>query len=72
MLEEYYENTIEGRWVTSESVYTAFQYEMNAVVDLSKQIFGKPLFRDKISLDNPPKELSFSTCRQRKITMTLC
>ena len=59
MLEEYYENTIEGRWVTSESVYTAFQYEMNAVVDLSKQIFGKPLFRDKISLDNPPKELSF-------------
>lgn len=59
MLKEYYENTIEGRWVTSESVYTAFQYEMNAVVDLSKQIFGKQLFMDKISLDNPPKELSF-------------
>ena len=59
ILKEYYENTIEGRWVTSESVYTAFQYEMNAVIDLSKQIFGKPLFREKISLENPPKELSF-------------
>ena len=59
MLAEYYDNTIDGKWVTSESVYTAFQYEMNAVIDLTKQIFGKPLFREKLSLDNPPKELTF-------------
>ena len=59
MLEEYYENTIEGRWVSCESVYTAFQYELNTIIDLSEQIFGKRLFREKISRDKPPKELSF-------------
>lgn len=59
MLAEYYDNVINGKWVASESVYTAFQYEMNTVIDLTNQIFGKPLFREKISLDNPPKELTF-------------
>ncbi len=59
ILEEYYVNTIKGNWVTSESVYSAFQCEVNTVIDLSQQIFGKPLFRTKISLENPPKELSF-------------
>ena len=59
ILNEYYENTINGNWVTSESVYSAFQCEVNTVIDLSQQIFGKPLFREKISLENPPKELSF-------------
>ena len=59
ILNEYYENTIKGKWVTSESVYSAFQNEVNTVIDLSQHIFGKPLFREKISLENPPKELSF-------------
>lgn len=59
ILNEYYENTINGDWVTSESVYSAFQCEVNTVIDLSQQIFGEPLFREKISLENPPKELSF-------------
>ena len=59
MLQEYYDNTIDGRWVSSESVYTAFQFELNAIIDLSEQVFGVSLFRRKISHDNPPRELSF-------------
>ena len=59
MLQEYYDNTMEGCWVNSESVYTAFQYELNTIISLSEQIFGKPLFRAKIPCDNPPRELSF-------------
>ncbi len=58
ILDEYYENRINGNYVTSKSVYSAFQCEVNAVIDLSQQIFGEPLFREKISLENPPKELS--------------
>lgn len=59
MLQEYYDNTMEGCWVNSESVYTAFQYELNTIISLSEQIFGKPLFRAKIPCDNSPRELSF-------------
>ena len=66
ILDEYYENRINGNYVTSKSVYSAFQCEVNAVIDLSQQIFGEPLFREKISLKNPPKELSLFFLPTRK------
>jgi hypothetical protein len=62
MLKEYYENTINGLWTHSHSVFSAFLGEQKALNDLSKTIFGKPLFNKTFEHDNRPKEFTFIFC----------
>lgn len=59
MLVEYYVNTIEGNWTTSHSVFSAFIEEQKALNDLSKAIFGQPLFNNTYERENRPKEFTF-------------
>ena len=59
MVQEYYENAIEGNWTTSCSIFTAFIQEQHALNQLSEVIFGKHLFKKTFIDDNKPKEFTF-------------
>lgn len=59
MLKEYYENTINGNWVSSHSIFSAFIGEQKGLNDLSKQIFGVNLFNRTFENENRPKEFTF-------------
>ena len=59
MLNEYYENTIKGNWVTSHSIFSAFIGEQKCLNDLSKHIFGVNLFNRTFENENRPKEFTF-------------
>lgn len=56
---EYYQNTIEGSWAISHSVFSAFIEEQKALNDLSKAIFDQPLFNNTYERENRPKEFTF-------------
>jgi hypothetical protein len=46
MLQEYHENTIQGSWTYSYSVFTGFIGELKCLNELSETIFGKKIFRN--------------------------
>lgn len=59
MLKEYHKNTIEGNWVFSQSIFSAFLAELTCLNELSKTIFGKYLFLKSFEQDKQPKEFTF-------------
>lgn len=59
ILKEYYENTINGNWAFSHSIFSAFIGEQKALDDLSKHIFGVNLFNRTFEKENRPKEFTF-------------
>ncbi|MBK8330149.1 MAG: hypothetical protein IPL09_11945 [Bacteroidetes bacterium] len=59
MLEEYHQNTIQGNWTFSYSIFSGFIGEQKCINDLTKIIFTKPLFRKSFENENRPKEFTF-------------
>ena len=59
ILKEYHENTIQGNWTFSYSVFSGFIGELKSLNTLSKAIFDKPLFRKDFDKENRPKEFTF-------------
>lgn len=59
MLEEYNENTIQGNWNFSYSIFSGFIGEQKCINDLTELIFSKPLFRKSFEDENRPKEFTF-------------
>ena len=59
VLEEYYQNTIEGLWAFSYSVFSGFLGEQKCINDLTKMAFSKSLFRKDFEKENRPKEFTF-------------
>lgn len=59
MLEEYHQNTIEGNWSFSYSIFSAFLGEQKCINELTELIFLKPLFRKTFENENRPKEFTF-------------
>lgn len=59
ILKEYYENTINGNWTSSYSVFTAFIGELKCLNDLSKIIFETSLFNKTFEKENRPKSFTF-------------
>lgn len=61
MVAEYYENTIEGNWVLSQSVFSAIIEEQRLINEMTVLISGKPLFRNSFEERKRPKEFTFFT-----------
>jgi len=59
MLQEYYENTIEGNWTFSYSIFSAFLGELNCLNKISEAIFGESLFRKSFEEEKRPREFTF-------------
>lgn len=59
VLTEYYENTIQGNWTASYSIFTGFIGELTALNKLAKSIFKKQLFKRDFENENRPKEFTF-------------
>jgi hypothetical protein len=59
MLEEYHQNTIQGNWTFSYSIFSGFIGEQKCINDLTELIFTKPLFRKSFENENRPKEFTF-------------
>lgn len=58
MLGEYHQNTIQGNWTFSYSIFSGFIGEQKCINDLTKLIFTKPLFRKSFENENRPKEFT--------------
>ena len=56
---EYVENTIEGKWTSSYSIFSGFIGEQTTLNNLTKRIFKKPLFKKDFNSENRPKEFTF-------------
>lgn len=56
---EYVENTIEGKWTSSYSIFSGFIGEQTTLNSLTRKIFKKPLFNKDFNSDNRPKEFTF-------------
>lgn len=59
MLKEYHENTIQGNWTSSYSIFSAFIGELKCLNDLSNRIFGVNLFNKTFDRENRPKAFTF-------------
>lgn len=59
ILEEYHQNTIQGNWTFSYSIFSGFIGEQKCINDLTKLIFTKSLFRKSFENENRPKEFTF-------------
>ena len=59
VLSDYYDNAINGNWITVRSVFTALIDEINAIHTLTESIFGVPLFRKSLDGDNRPRNFTF-------------
>jgi hypothetical protein len=59
VLKEYAENVIEGCWITTRSIFSAFIGEINAIYALTKNIYNKPLFKKEYSGENWPQNFTF-------------
>lgn len=59
VLAEYYDNIIQGGWITAKSVFYALIDEINAVHKLTSSIFGVSLFRKELDGENRPKNFTF-------------
>ncbi|MEJ6980019.1 hypothetical protein WG906_06130 [Pedobacter sp. P351] len=59
MLEEYHQNTIQGNWTSSYSIFSGFIGEQKCINKLTELVFSKPLFRKTFEKENRPKEFTF-------------
>jgi hypothetical protein len=59
MLEEYYQNTIQGNWTFSRSIFSGFLSEQKCINDLTELLFSKSIFRRTYENVNRPKEFTF-------------
>lgn len=59
VLTDYYENVINGSWITSRSIFSAFIDEVNAIYKLTKEIFGITLFRRELLGEHYPQNFTF-------------
>lgn len=59
VLTDYYDNIIQGNWITARSVFYALIDEINAIYKLTSSIFGVPLFRKELDGDHRPKNFTF-------------
>lgn len=59
MLQEYHENTIQGKWTSSYSIFSGFIGELTCLNEISNKIFSKSLFRENFDAANRPKEFTF-------------
>lgn len=59
VLKEYYENSIEGKWTFSYSMFSAFLQELKCVNELSELVFGIKLFNATYENEKRPKEFTF-------------
>ncbi|MES2285920.1 MAG: hypothetical protein V4547_09555 [Bacteroidota bacterium] len=61
MVNEYYQNTIIGSWVFSQSLFSAAIEEHRIANEMSQLITGKSIFRETFEGDKRPKEFTFFT-----------
>jgi hypothetical protein len=59
VLEEYYQNSIQGNWTFSYSTFSGFLGELKCINELTELIFSKPIFRRIFERENRPKEFTF-------------
>jgi len=59
ILQEYHENTINGNWTFSHSIFSGFLGELKCLNDLSKAIFDKAIFKRDFDGENRPKAFTF-------------
>lgn len=59
VLTDYYDNIIQGNWITTRSVFNALIDEINAIHKLTSSIFDVPLFRKELDGDHRPKNFTF-------------
>lgn len=59
MVKEYYDNTVNGSWTFSYSIFTAFIGESTCLNQLAIAIFGKPVFNKEFNEEKRPKEFTF-------------
>lgn len=59
ILAEYYNNTINGCWASSHSVFSAFIGEIESLNNLALHIFNCPLFLNTFKKESRPKEFTF-------------
>ena len=59
ILEEYYENVINGNWTSSYSIFSAFIGELTCLTELSEYVFGVKLFNRTFEKEKRPKEFTF-------------
>jgi hypothetical protein len=59
MLEEYHQNTIQGNWTSSYSIFSGLIGELSCLNEISEIIFSKPLFRKNFDAENRPREFTF-------------
>lgn len=59
MLEEYHQNTIQGEWTFSYSIFSGFLGEHKCINDLTELAFSKPIFRRTFENEKRPKEFTF-------------
>lgn len=59
MLEEYHQNTIQGNWTSSYSIFSGFIGEQKCINDITELVFSKSLFRKTFEKENRPKEFTF-------------
>lgn len=59
VLTDYYDNIIQGSWITTRSVFNALIDEINAICKLTSSIFGASLFRKELDGDHRPKNFTF-------------
>lgn len=59
ILKEYYQNTIEGKWTFSYSIFSAFLEELKCVNELTNLIYKVKLFNETFESDKRPKEFTF-------------
>lgn len=59
ILQEYHENTINGNWAFSHSIFSGFLGELKCLNDLSKVIFNQAIFKRDFDGENRPKDFTF-------------
>lgn len=59
ILEEYHQNTIQGEWTSSYSIFSGFLGEQKCINDLTELAYSKPIFRKTYEKENRPKEFTF-------------
>lgn len=59
MLEEYHQNTIQGNWTSSYSIFSGLIGELSCLNEISETIFSKSLFRKNFNDEKRPREFTF-------------
>jgi hypothetical protein len=59
VVKEYFDNTIFGNWVSSQSLFNAFIQEQKLINEMTELIVGTPLFRETFEEGKRPKEFTF-------------